>query len=231
MKTRTTLAGLCLSSVLMATPAAALAQEKQAGGRLYCWNQAGKRTCSDTLPAEQAGRARTEFSATSGRTLQQVDRALTREERSEAATAAQAARQQAEAEASRIRRDLAMVDSYRDEADLRRAFGERILLVDESIKTSVMSESNLRRGLAGLLSRASNLELAGKPVPKTLQDNILGQRAELTRQIEILDAQRADRGSLDQDLGAALQRYRDIKGGDTATVHAPDTEPAPSARP
>ena len=67
---------------------AALAQKAATPQKkLYCWNDNGKKVCGDALPPEQAARARKEFSARSGRTLNEVDRALTAEERTAAAAA------------------------------------------------------------------------------------------------------------------------------------------------
>lgn len=220
MKTQLTLgwAALSLAITLAAAPAALAQKGATPQKKLYCWNDNGKKVCGDALPPEQAARARKEFSARSGRTLSEVDRALTAEERAVADSAAHQAQLAADAQAARVRRDLAMVESYATEADLQRAFNERILLVEESIKTSTLGEANLRRGLVGLLAQAANLELTGKPVPKPLHENILKQHADLNRQTQVLNVQRADRSTLDGDLAAALQRYRDLKNppGDTS---------------
>lgn len=209
----TTRLGLALAAAMTA----ALPVHAQQGGaapakKLYCWNENGRKVCGDALPAEQAANARTEISARSGRALHRVDRTLTGQERSAAEALAREAQRAVEDERARIRRDLAMVESYATEHDLRRAFNERIVLVDEGIKTSVLGEANLRLGLVGLLTQAANLELNGKPVAKPLHDGILKQRTELTRQLQVLAAQRAERATLDGDLASALQRYRDLKG-------------------
>src|SRR5690606_36159550 len=100
-----------------------------------------------TLPLDAVDRARTEINASSGNRTGQVPRALTDDERTAAALAARAAAEAEMAEAERHRRDLAMVESYATEADLRRAYGERITLVDESLKTSELSIANLRQSL------------------------------------------------------------------------------------
>src|SRR3546814_5819946 len=67
-------------------------------------------------------------------------RSPTDEERAAAADARRQAAREAEAEAAAMRRDLAMVESYATEDDLRRAYGERITLVEESLKTSRSEE-------------------------------------------------------------------------------------------
>ena len=191
--------------------AAAAAQDKAATGKLYCWNEGGQRVCSDRLPPEQAAGARTEISNKSGRTLDRVDRALTDEERAAQASEAEIAKRDAESEAARMRRELAMVESYATENDLMRAFNERIALVDAGIKTSQLSEANLRRGLVGLLQQASNLELAGKPVPKPLHEKVLARHAELGKQAQVLQQQLADRAALDVQLTETVARYRELK--------------------
>ena len=121
------------------------------------------------------------------------------------------ARLDADADAAARRRELAMVESYATEADLRRAYGERIVLVEEAIKTSHMGVANLRTSLLSQLRQAGELELQGQPVGKPLRDRIRNQRADLQRQLAILDQQLGDQAALDGDLQAALSRYRELK--------------------
>lgn len=203
----TTVIALALLCVA-ATTAGAQSKTK----KLYCWNDAsGNRTCGDTLPPGATDLARTEINAASGSQTREVARALTAEERAAATAAAAQAQADARAEAERQRRDLAMVESYATEADLRRAYGERTTLLDDALKASSMGESNLRRSLVVLLDDANNLQLAGRPVPATLLASIRSQHAELLKQQRITAAQRADRSSLDAELADALDRYRAMK--------------------
>lgn len=198
----------------------AVAQQK-----IYCWNENGKKVCGDALPASAADSERTEISAKSGLRTGQVARALTDAERTAAALAAEAARQKAEAEAMLQRRDLAMVESYVTEADLRRAYGERTALLDETLKASTLGLSNLRLSLLSLLRQAGDKELGGEAVPKPLADSIRSQHDELLRQQQILASQRKDRMTLDAELQDAVARYRALKtpASDAAT---PATPPA-----
>lgn len=213
MKTHIAIAGLLLCAV--ALPADA--QRKQQGSKpaadkkLYCWNEGGRKVCGDALPADAVDSARTEISARSGMRVGEVGRALTPEERAVADAEALRAKQAAEADAARERRERAMAVSYDTEDDLRAAFGERIILVDEALKTSRMGVSNLRLSLLSLLRQASDLELQGKPVPKPLAGNIHAQHDDLLRQQAIMDQQLSERASLDADLEYALERYRALK--------------------
>ncbi len=93
------------------------------------------------------------------------------------------------------------------------AYGERITLVEESLKTSRLGIINLRQSLLSLLRQAADLELQSKPVHKGLANNIIRQHGDLLRQQEIMLEQQHDRASLGSDLEQALERYRELKGG------------------
>ena len=197
--------------LLLATATAALAQDRTPAKKIYCWNENGHKICGDALPADAADAARTEISAKSGIAMRTVARAPTDEERAAASAATEQAARAAEAEAAEKRRDLAMVESYATEDDLRRAYGERITLVEESLKTSRLGIVNLRQSLLSLLRQAADLELQSQPVRKVLGDNIVRQHGDLLRQQVILEQQLHDRASLGSDLEQALERYRALK--------------------
>lgn len=210
MKTTRCIAGFLLAAL----PLAAAAQKAPTDRKLYCWDENGTQVCGDTLPADALDRARTEINAASGNRTGEVPRALTADERAAAALAARAAAEAEMAEAERHRRDLAMVESYATENDLRRAYGERITLVEEALKTSGLSITNLRQSLLSLLRQAAERELLGEPVGKALADGIQAQHGDLVRQQAIQQRQLADRASLGSDLEGALERYRSMKGLD-----------------
>jgi hypothetical protein len=196
--------------------------------KLYCWNENGRRICSDALPANAANAARTEISARSGLATGEVARALNDSERVAAAAAADAARRQAETTALQQRRDLAMVESYMTEADLRRAYGERTTLLDESVKASKLGMTNQRLSLITLLRQAGDWELDKKPVPKKLANSILQQHNDLIHQQQILASQLQDRATLGAELDDAVRRYRELKASQTAT---PPPKPADAPSP
>ena len=199
--------------VLLLAPAAALAQRGDSERRLYCREEDGRKKCGDALPASAVDAARTEISASTGMRRAQVGRALSAEERSAAEAEARRATEQAEAEAAARRRDMAMVESYTTEADLHRAYDNRIVLIDESIKTSQMGVANLRMSLLTQLRQAAESELNASAVNKPLMDNILRQHADLMRQQAILEQQQREREELDASLQEALERYRNLTTG------------------
>ncbi|TDK29236.1 hypothetical protein [Luteimonas terrae] len=202
---------LALGLLLAGVACGALAQQPGADRKIYCWNEGGRRVCGDALPASAVDAERTEISSRSGMATAHVSRALTADERSALDAAALQAKRDAEAEATRKRQELAMVESYATEADLRRAYGERIVLVEEALKTSAMGIDNLRTSLLALLRQAGERELAGQPVAKPLMDSIRSQHGDLQRQLAIRDQQLGEQAALGGDLQAALLRYRELK--------------------
>ena len=218
-----TLAALALACVGSAT-----AQNPPAK-KIYCWDEGGRKVCGDALPASAANSARTEFSARTGLATGEVGRALTADERAEAAAAAKLAEQRALEAKAQERRDLAMVESYRTENDLRQAYGERTGLLDESITSSKLGISNLRLSLISLLHQAGDKELAGTPVPPTLTASIRDQHAELLHQQQVLISQQADRASLESEMQDTLRRYRESRAQMDASENG--TAPAPAATP
>ena len=197
---------------LLLVPALASAQ-RDGERRLYCWEEGGRKICGDALPASAVDAARTEISAATGAVRSRVGRALTDEERAEAEAEARRVAEQAEAEAAARRRDVAMVESYVTEADLERAYDNRIILIDESIKTSRMGVANLRMSLLTQLRQAAEAELHERPVGAPLLQNITRQHADLMRQQQILEQQLREREELDASLQEARQRYRSLTDG------------------
>lgn len=214
--TRLPVTRLLTTMLLLALASGAAAQDK--AKKLYCWNENGRKICGDALPAEAASSARTEFNAKSGLRSGRVERALTADERLAAATAEAEAARAAEIDAARVRRELAMVESYATEAELRVAFQERIDLLDETVKASRLAIDNLRQSLLGLLRQAGDLELAGKPVPAAIAANVANQHRDLRRQQAIVITQLRERAALGGEFDAAMARYRELKQPATATA-------------
>lgn len=202
---------LLAATLLLVLASPALAQQGGAAKKLYCWDESGRKVCGDALPASAVDSARTEINAKSGLATGRVARAPSAEERAAAAAQAWIDAENAAAAAAAMRRDLAMVESYNNETELRRVFEHRITLLDATVDASQLGVAGLRESLVGLLRRAGETELAGRPVPPVLAERIGGQRQALRRQQALLMQQRLDRESVDQELAAALERYRALK--------------------
>ena len=208
--------------LLLALAPLALAQKTGAPTKkLYCWTENGRKVCGDALPANAVDSARTDISAKSGLATGRVDRALSAEERATAAAKTAVDKQTARANEARLRREMAMVESYASETELRRAYEHRISLSEGTLKASRMSVASLRQSLLSLLKRASEAELSGKPVTKPLAADIQQQHGELGRQQNMLVQQQHDASTIEGEFADALARYRILK-----TPTAPATAPA-----
>lgn len=201
---------LLACTLLVATSGLAIGQETKAK-KLYCWNENGAKVCGDALPAHAVDSARTEFNSKSGRATGQVAQALKGDERKAAEAQARAQREAAAVAEAAARRDRAMAESYATEADLRRAFGERQAVLDETVKASRLGVEGRRQTLISLLRRAGENELNGTAVPRPAQDNVRIQHDLLLRQQAMLAQQLADREVIDEELDAALVRYHELK--------------------
>ena len=205
-------AGLALS-ITLSIAGHAGAQQKPKDKKLYCWDEGGRRVCSDALPASAVGRQRTEFDQNTGTATKRVAREMTSEERARAALEEDAQNIQAQ----RSLREMAMVVSYETEADLQRAFGERTELVEESLKGSEMALTNLHNSLINLLRQANELELQSKPVGKLMRDKIQQQHAELQTLRALKQRQLAERSVVNSQFQDALGRYRTLKAEKTSS--------------
>lgn len=202
---------LLAGTLLLVLAPLALAQKTGDAKKLYCWNENGRKVCGDALPATAVDSARTEISAKSGLPTGHLERAPSADERVAAAAKAEADREGALADEARLRREMAMVDSYASEAELRRAYEHRISLSEGTVKASRMSVAGLRQSLLTLLQRAGNTELSGKPVARPLATNIRQQHGELLRQQNMLVQQQHDASTIESEFADALARYRALK--------------------
>ena len=206
---------LAIALTIAVAPAAA--QKAPSGKKIYCWDERGERVCSDSLPASAVDNARTEFSP-SGIATARVERAKTGEERAIAELEAKRHEQAQWSEADHARREQAMVASFASEADLQRNFEHRIDLIDSAIQTSRLGIDGARRSLLNLLQRASESELDSTPVAKPLAERITSQHDALRQHQRLLERQLQERGTIDQELSAALERYHELKAVSTGTA-------------
>ena len=203
-----------ITALMLLAAVPALAQNKPAdtGKKLYCWDEGGKRTCSDTLPPEAVNNAREEFNARSGLRSAEVQRALTAEEQADAALADAQAQVDAAAVETRKRTEQAMLSTYGSEDALRRVFCERAAIVDNNIKTAAYNVASLRNALATQLQAAGNKELSGQKVSEKQDADIRQRHGELQAQLRLQAAFEHQRKTLEVEINETLARYRVLKG-------------------
>lgn len=197
---------LMLAALFAALPA--VAQDKPAERKLYCWDEGGRKVCGDALPASAVNNARTEFSARTGMPSARVGRALSTAEQAELQAQEVQRKLEAERALAQKRSDTALAESYSNEEALRHSFQIRYELVDESLKTSQIAIKNQHAALLQLMRNAANLELEGKPIPPQLVQNIQTQRTALLDAQQLQQQQHIERQLLDIQQEEALARWR-----------------------
>jgi hypothetical protein len=199
--------------------------------KLYRWvDKEGKVHYDDALPPEAVDQARREFSARSGAQTGEVERALTPEERAQQEAAAAAAAEAAKQTEEQQRQESVMLATYSNENDLRRAYGERVTLLQTTLESTDVSIKNVRENLAMMLQQASDTELAGRRVPPERLKAIQELHAEHLRQQQFLANRRVELDALNAEFARMLGRYRELKNPATppASAALPNASPAPA---
>lgn len=202
---------LPIAALALVLPLALAAQAKpEAEKKLYRWTDAsGKVHYTDALPPEVVNQARAELSASTGLLRSEVDRALTPEERAAAEAAAKrAAETSARIEYSR-RAEEAKVSSFRTEEDLRAAYAERQVVIDETLESLEAAISAQRGSLHQQLGVAGDAELAGRPVPPRTISVIRELREELQKQEQARLERAAEKVVLDEELDRLVELFRE----------------------
>lgn len=194
-----------LVSLALASALAAPAQAQ----KLYRWVDAeGNVRYTDSLPPEAIDQARRELSKTSGTTTANIDRAMTEEERAQIqAEAERNAAAAAEAQ-SRQQRDSVLINAYADEAELARAFGDRLSMLEESIRATQIGIESQQYVLASLLNDAADRELAGERVLPTVLEAVREAYRQEQQLREVQLRREAEHTATDQDYQNTLERYR-----------------------
>ncbi len=206
---------LLTSALALAMAGFAAAQQNVQDKRLYRWTDAdGKVHYTDSLPPEVVDKARQELSAQSGLVREAVGRALTEEERriAEAEAQTEAARR-TRIENSR-RSDEAKVSSFRTEDELRAAYAQRALIIDDTLASLRAAIDAQRGSLTEQLGIAGDAELAGRPVPERTAKVIEELRREVINQEQAVLMRAAEKQALQEELErlVVLFREREAKG-------------------
>lgn len=217
MKTKLTLIALAIA---LAAGAAGAAEKTK---KLYRWvDKDGKVQFSDTLPQEALDQARTEISATSGRTTGEVERALTAEEQAERDRLAAEQELQERADEKERQSEEAMLASFQTEQDLRRSYGVRVTLMQENLNAIEAGIGSQRSSLTTLLAEASEAELQSRPVDPRQVATIRELRQEMAKQQNMLVVKQAELMRLDKELEHLVERFHELKnsGDERATPEA-----------
>ena len=183
--------------------------------KVYCWEEQGRRTCGDALPASAVGQARTEINARTGIVTKQVERSMTEEERLAQAQQQEQQKIQDQQQQEMNTRIGNLVSNYPTESALVAAYQEKIDTVQHNVKLSEMGLLELRRSLLSELQFLGDAELAGKALPKKRQENVVAWRKKMEEQKQTIARQQALVKAYEQERDVNIQLFRQAKS--TAT--------------
>ncbi|MDP1699276.1 MAG: DUF4124 domain-containing protein [Xanthomonadaceae bacterium] len=197
-------------AIILAAPA--VQAQNDPAPKLYRWtDKDGKEHYTDSLPAEAVDAARAELNKASGSTVSKVERAMTDDERAQKAREAEAAAAAAKIEADRLQNDRTLLSSYSSESELQKTYSDRLILVEESVKSAQVGINSQRGSLASLLAHATDRELAGQAVDARTLENLGDAHRQLGEQKIVLQRREAERNALQNELDDLLARYRELK--------------------
>jgi hypothetical protein len=210
---------MVLLAVILAAPA--VHAQKDTAPKLYRWtDKDGKEHYTDSLPADAVDAARAELNKASGSTVANVERAMTDDERAQQAREAEAAAAVAKIESDRLQNDRTLLSSYSSESELQKTYSERLILVEESVKSAQVGINSQRGSLASLLAHATDRELAGQAVDARTLENLGDAHRQLGEQKHVMLRREAERKALQNELDDLLARYRELKANPPAEPEA-----------
>ncbi len=197
---------LLLPSLLAISPAQA--------DRMFKWvDENGKIHYSDRVPPQHSNQERREYDER-GRTVRVYKRAMTPEEKAEAARlAAIEEEKRKQAEKSAVH-DRSLLATYSSEQDMLLARDGKLASIDALIQLTnsriELTETRLREYAA----EAAEFERSGKPVPAVLQDQIKTARELITENRGFVQQKQVERESIASRFDADIARYRELMQDD-----------------
>jgi hypothetical protein len=178
--------------------------------RMFKWvDEDGKTHYSDRVPPQQSKQERREYDER-GRTVKVYERAMTPEEKAEAARLAaieEEKRKQAEKDAVH---DRSLLATYSSEEDMLLARDGKLASVDALIQLTNSRIESTETRLREYAAEAAEFERSGKPVPGVLQDQIKSARELITENWEFVRQKEVERESIAAKFDADIARYREL---------------------
>lgn len=214
---RSLIIGIFLAGLLPATVFAS---------KLYKWvDEKGVVHYSDKLPPDTAKQEHEELNK-HGFTTREIERAKTEQELLEEKAAEEAEKEEkrriAEQQARERMRDKILLDTFTTERDLLLTRDDRINAVDSLINLTEANNQRLKVQKDELEARINAIKKGNRDVP----ENTLKQQASLEEQYQsnlaFIATKQKEREAITRQFEVDLQRYRELKGLDSAADNPPD---------
>lgn len=191
------------------------AQSRRSGTaakKIYCYNdENGRRVCSDSLPAQEIEKARTEINSRTGIVTREVDRALTKEEIELIERQEEMALRREKQEAEELRKVELLVGNYHSEEDISRNYDAKIEQFNAQIRFSENAISQVRKTLSSQLKRLSDIELSNNKPPQNRIDEMMNTKKVIEDHRENIDRMKKSKLKAEQEKQLAIVTFRQYK--------------------
>jgi hypothetical protein len=180
--------------------------------RTFKWvDEAGNVHYGDRVPPRYANKERREINE-QGRTVKIYAAPKTAEEKAEARHLAKLEAAEKERSIKRAIHDRSLLATYSSEDDMLMARDGKIDNVNALIQLTSRRIENSRKRLLKLETEAAEFERSGKPVPKTLQNQITTAREQIKENEAFVVSKEQEKQSITDQFSADISRFRELKG-------------------
>lgn len=199
------------SSRLLVALIAGLAFSASVAAKLYKWvDDQGVTHYGETVPPEYADKDRAELNK-AGRVINR-ESPLTPEERRDKKEADEKKRADEKAAIEKRRYDHTLTSTYSNAKEIDLARGRSLQQVDARID-SINSQLRMASGnLTGLQNEADGYTKANKPIPASVQEDLLGSQTRLDKLQQALEKLNAERATVEARYDADKARYQELTG-------------------
>lgn len=190
----------------------------QTSQRLYKWvDEQGKVHYGDKVPPEYSKQERKILNE-QGVQVKTLEAAKTPEQIAEEERLSAQRKEQERIAAEQVAHDRMLLATFTTEDDMVMTRDGKIAAIDGVLRVTRDRIEKLETGLSQLTREAADLERAGKPIPESLTNEILGSRGQIQRYMDYIAAKRREQEEIRAQFEADIRRFRELK---SAQVEGP----------
>ena len=183
-----------------------------AQARIKCWeNSDGVRECGERVPPEYAQKSHKEISS-QGITLEESERARTKEEIVEdehlAAIQAEEDREKAEIE----KQDKILLDTYSNTDDIQMTSDGKIAALESTIKLANKRNEKIQANLDKRTAAAAAAELAGKQPAEDLLKDIQSLQRQIKNNDKFVVDKRREQEEIKKEYADKIVHFKELTG-------------------
>jgi len=195
--------GLCAIVALSVTPAQA--------GKLKKWiDENGQVQYGDHIPPQYA-KKRVQILNDQGVVVQTRAAAKTPEQIAKEKHLAAVKAEQERIRQEQARKDRILLDTFTNEDEMIMTRDGKVEAIEAIIRVTRGRIEKIRQRLSSQKQRAANMERAGKPVPKSLTQQISESRAQIHQNIDYIKNREQEQHAIKDKFEADIKRFRELK--------------------